>query len=336
MEEKLSHNDQLPVYNIKAVSRLVGLLPVTLRAWERRYGLPAPSRGDQGYRLYSEHDLRVLRWLKIQIESGLSIGRAVEFLHEMQNAGQDPAVIPANIAPAPPPVSVQPHSPSIHALQQELLDFLLHFDEANAGEVMRRAFTLYSVDQVLMDVVTPALVQIGDMWHDGKLPIAVEHYATQFCMQHLMSMLAASAPPARDGLIVAACAPGETHQIGLLILVVMLRWRGWNVKYLGPDLKLERMEEALGPMKPNILMFTANRIETAQQLVPLPEILGRFPSPRPIVVLGGQAFNSMRLPEDIPAVYIQASPVETVKTIEALMFEHNKNKSSRLQRSTKA
>ena len=63
MEEKLIHNDQVPVYNIKAVSRLVGLLPVTLRAWERRYGLPAPSRGEQGYRLYSERDLHVLRWL---------------------------------------------------------------------------------------------------------------------------------------------------------------------------------------------------------------------------------------------------------------------------------
>ena len=51
----------LPVYNIKAVSRLLGLLPVTLRAWERRYGLPNPIRGDQGYRLYSEHDLCTLR-----------------------------------------------------------------------------------------------------------------------------------------------------------------------------------------------------------------------------------------------------------------------------------
>jgi MerR family transcriptional regulator, light-induced transcriptional regulator len=37
-------------------------------------------------------------------------------------------------------------------------------------------------------------------------------------------------------VIVAACAPGEMHQIGLLMLVVMLRWRGWDVKYLGPDL----------------------------------------------------------------------------------------------------
>jgi len=53
--------DRIPVYNIKAVAQLLGILPVTLRAWERRYGMPSPSRGQQGYRLYSEYDVRILR-----------------------------------------------------------------------------------------------------------------------------------------------------------------------------------------------------------------------------------------------------------------------------------
>jgi DNA-binding transcriptional MerR regulator len=322
MEKNISPNDQLPVYNIKAVARLVGLLPVTLRAWERRYGLPAPRRGDQGYRLYSEYDLRTLRWLKTQIDAGLSIGRAVEFLHEMRSAGQDPAILSIGLTPfASQAVSSQPSSPSVVRLQRDLLENLLNFEEAGAADVLRRAFTIYSVDQVLMDVITPTLVQIGDQWHAGQLPIATEHFATQFCMQHLMSMLSASAPPARDGLIVAACAPGETHQIGLLMLVVMLRWRGWNVKYLGPDLKLERLEEALGPMKPAMLMFTANRAETALQLTPLVDILARFPDPKPLVVVGGQAFESMRLPEELAVIYIQSRPVETVKAIENLMLQ---------------
>lgn len=333
MEDKLSRNDQLPVYNIKAVARLVGLLPVTLRAWERRYGLPTPSRGDQGYRLYSEYDLRTLRWLKNQIEAGLSIGRAVEFLHEMRSAGQDPASIPIGISPlSSSPAGAQLNSPSMAALQNEFLESLLNFDETTASDVLRRSFALYSVDQVLMDVVTPALVEIGDRWHKGKLPIATEHFATQYCMQHLMSMLSASAPPVRDGLIVAACAPGETHQIGLLMLVVMLRWRGWNVKYLGPDLKLDRLEEALGPIKPTMLMFTANRAETAILLNPLSEILARFPDPKPMVVVGGQAFNSMRLPDEIPVIYIQASPVETVKSIESLMLQYKSGQRSPRER----
>jgi DNA-binding transcriptional MerR regulator len=327
----------MPVYNIKAVSRLVGLLPVTLRAWERRYGLPSPQRGIQGYRLYSEHDLRILHWLKNQLDTGLNIGRAVEYLNELKETGQDPGTSSAKVdeKPALPssPTLSAPNSPSLTSLSADLLHHLLKFDETQAAEILRRAFAIYSVDQVLMDIVTPALVRIGEMWHEENLPIATEHFASQFCMQHLMSLLSASAPPFRSGLIIAACAPGETHQIGLLMLVVMLRWRGWNVKYLGPDLKLDRLETALGPIQPTILMFTANRVENALRLKELPTVLQRFPAPRPLVVFGGQAFRALRLPETIPAVYLNATPSETVQEIEELMQQQTDPKRTHKEKS---
>ena len=201
------------------------------------------------------------------------------------------------------------------------MDALVHFDEPRALELMRRAFALYSVDHVLMGVIEPTLVTLGEAWHRGELPIAVEHYATQFCMQHLMSMMAAAAPPSHPGVIVAACAPGEMHQIGLLMLVVMLRWRGWDVIYLGPDLHLDRLSEALGPIRPQILMFSANRHETAERLKVLPDILATFPPPPPLVLLGGQAFSAMQLPKDISAVYLNLPPTETVDKIEDLMAQ---------------
>ena len=325
MEDTTNLNDQVPIYNIKAVSRLVGLLPVTLRAWERRYGLPHPGRGEQGYRLYSEHDVRTLRWLKSQNESGLSIGRAVEYLNELRSSGYDPAAETV-YAPARAverlrlaPVSSSSGSPSLQNLHEEFLDALVHFEDRMALEVMRRAFAIYAVDQVLTQVVEPTLVTLGEAWHRGELPIAVEHYATQFCMQHLMSMMAAASPPSHAGVIVAACAPGEQHQVGILMLVVMLRWRGWDVKYLGPDLSLERLEEALQPLHPDILMFTANRMETAQSLIELPRIVANFPPPRPLILLGGQAFYMFRLPQTVTTSYIQGSPLETVEQIELLM-----------------
>jgi MerR family transcriptional regulator, light-induced transcriptional regulator len=326
MEDNLNRNQHLPVYNIKAVSRLVGLLPVTLRAWERRYGLPNPERGDQGYRLYSEQDVRTLRWLKAQIENGWSIGRAVDYLNELRASGTDPV---SQVSYQPRATSIQTVSPSLDNLADKLLDALLHFDETMALEIMRRAFALYAVDQVLMQVVKPTLITLGDAWHRGELPIAVEHYATQFCMQHLMSMMAAAAPPSHPGTIVAACAPGEMHQVGLLMLVVMLRWRGWDVKYLGPDLPLDRLEEALRPIRPQILMFSANRVESAEKLKQLPEITAGFPRPHPVIVLGGQAFLKMRLPESIPAVYLDASPTEVVQQIEALMNQFNQSASGK-------
>ena len=90
MESTVYTDYDLPSYNIKAVAQMVGLLPVTLRAWERRYGLPSPSRGGQGYRLYSEHDLQTLRWLKQQLEAGMNIGQAAQRLHLLLEANKDP------------------------------------------------------------------------------------------------------------------------------------------------------------------------------------------------------------------------------------------------------
>lgn len=308
-------NTRVPVYNIKAVSRLVGLLPVTLRAWERRYGLPSPHRGEQGYRLYSEHDLRTLRWLKQQIDSGLSISRAVDYLHDLRNTGQDPAEFSQSA------VSTSAEAPpaSVAHLSNELLSSLVNFNEKGSADIMRRAFALYSVDTVLTEIVQPVLVEIGEAWHRGDLPIATEHYATQYVMQNLMSMLAASAPPVQPGAIVAACAPGEMHQIGILMLVVMLRWRGWDVKYLGPDLKLDRLEEALRPIRPRMLLFTATRVESAQELLQISQILHKFPDPQPLVVLGGQGFADGLLPDQIPAVFLNARPSEIVEKIEELL-----------------
>lgn len=315
MNENLNRNFHLPIYNIKAVSRLVGLLPVTLRAWERRYGLPRPGRGEQGYRLYSEYDVLTLRWLKAQVESGMSIGRAVEYMNELRSNGSDPA---AERITQPRPMN-HAAAPSYAILADQLLNALVHFDDTTANEIMRRAFAIYAIDQVLVEIIQPTLVRIGEAWHQGELPIAVEHYATQFIMQHLHNILAAAVPPSRPGNIIAACAPGEMHQIGLLMLVIMLRWRGWDVKFLGPDLPLERLEEALLPVHPQVLMFSSNRVETAQNLAGLPQLLETFPEPHPLIVLGGQAFRQVRLPEEVPAIYLNVSPVETVHFIEELM-----------------
>ncbi len=302
-----------PVYNIKAISRLAGLLPVTLRAWERRYGLPQPQRGDQGYRYYSEHDLRTLLWIKKQMESGMSISRAIEGLVRLRGLGKDPVMNEIEES-REQPISIQ-------AINEQLYKALLGFDEQSSAEVMRRAFGIYLVDQVLIEIIKPTLIKLGDAWHSGEIPIATEHFATQFFMQHLMSMISASAPPSHSGRIVAACAPGEMHQIGILILVAMLRWRGWDVIFLGPDMKLDRMAEALMPIQPRIILFTATRKESVMMLENLADLVEKFPEPRPTVVLGGQAWKEIFIPESVPAVAIDMTPSETVGFIEKMMQE---------------
>jgi MerR family transcriptional regulator, light-induced transcriptional regulator len=312
MEEIQPVKNSNPVYNIKAISHLVGLLPVTLRAWERRYGLLHPIRGDQGYRLYSEYDLRTLRWIKNQIDTGMSISRAVDHLNDLREKGLDPADGQKN--------ALADNSIAIQNISGQLFTAITSFNESAAHETLRRAFSVYSVDQVLTQVVTPTLVEIGEAWHQGKLTIAVEHYATQFFLQHLMSMLTSTMPPTHTATIIAGGAPGEQHQIGLLMLVVMLRWRGWDIKYLGPNLSWDGLPEAVFPLQPRMFLFSATREENAREVLKIDQIISRFPEPGPIFVVGGQGFQDIKIPVNSSVKYIQASPDDTVAQIEDLLI----------------
>jgi DNA-binding transcriptional MerR regulator len=75
-------------YKIGTAARLTGIDVMTLRNWERRYGVIVPARGEGGQRAYSQRDLDGLRWLKEKIDSGLSAGEAHALLRERLSTGR--------------------------------------------------------------------------------------------------------------------------------------------------------------------------------------------------------------------------------------------------------
>ena len=58
----------MPLYTIGEVAQLCGINPVTLRAWQRRYGLLKPQRSEGGHRQFTEEDVarihNILRWIE--------------------------------------------------------------------------------------------------------------------------------------------------------------------------------------------------------------------------------------------------------------------------------
>lgn len=58
-------------YTIGDISRDCAINPVTLRAWQRRYGLITPIRTPGGHRLYTEADRQKILEIKRWVESGL-------------------------------------------------------------------------------------------------------------------------------------------------------------------------------------------------------------------------------------------------------------------------
>lgn len=71
---------QEELFPIREVARLTGVNPVTLRAWERRYGLIQPTRTDSGHRLYSQVDIESVRSILAWIERGVAVSKVGKIL----------------------------------------------------------------------------------------------------------------------------------------------------------------------------------------------------------------------------------------------------------------
>lgn len=73
----------MPSENLLAIGELArrtGVNPVTLRAWERRYGLLKPQRTAKGHRLYPEEQVERVQTILSWLERGASVGQVRELL----------------------------------------------------------------------------------------------------------------------------------------------------------------------------------------------------------------------------------------------------------------
>lgn len=66
---------------------MLGIPPATLRTWEERYGLLVPERSPGGHRVYSRDQVEQLRFVKAQLDQGISPADAHRLLAERAAAG---------------------------------------------------------------------------------------------------------------------------------------------------------------------------------------------------------------------------------------------------------
>lgn len=265
-------------YNIKAISNMVGIQPGTLRAWERRYQILNPVRNDSGHRLYTEEDLRKLKWLTEKVSGGFTISQAVSLLEtESSTVGT---------------FEEEGEVDSPQKIRDELLTMLLSFEEGKAQDLINHAFSLYSVEKVVIDILGSLLVTVGDMWEKGQITSAHEHYTTQV-LKTRISMIFYSLPS--NGLLpkaIAVCGPNETHEVGLLVFTLFLRRKGFEVIYLGSSIEDKDVELIVKEVDPTFLFMSCTMMENAEKTINLTnQMIKKFRHLK--VGLGGYVFDGL-------------------------------------------
>jgi MerR family transcriptional regulator, light-induced transcriptional regulator len=269
-------------YTVNEVEERTGVPAATLRQWERRYGFPRPERSDSGYRLYGDDDLRHIRAMKGHIEDGVPASRAAEMA---RSAGETER--------GPRPLS---------GLRADLVAALADLDEVRADRILGEAHALHPLEDVVLDVMRGTMVELGERWHAGSITTTTEHFASSYVQGRLRALMSLAGHNRNGHRVIVACAPFDQHEIGAMMLAVMLRREGYHVYYVGANTPAADLAAMARTVRQVAVMVSASSNDAIEQLRLQRAHLEGI---APIVVFGGHGFNEdPRRAEELGGVFL--------------------------------
>jgi DNA-binding transcriptional MerR regulator len=216
---------------------LTGVPAATLRAWERRYGIPAPRRSPAAYRIYSDRDVALVRELRALTDGGLAPSEAARRLRE------------ARLELAPPPVAQD----AFEVVRERVLDAVERFDPDALDLELRRALILGSSVEVYERVLVPVMQAVGERWGSGDLSVAHEHLASEALRAVAMDLLRLARPARPSGQVVLACFADEQHALPLYGIAFRLVQHGLRPVVLGARTPPEAVALAVSRLRPALV-----------------------------------------------------------------------------------
>ena len=268
-----------PHYRIRAVSEMTGIATATLRAWERRYGFPTPSRSDSSYRLYSGRDVERVKRMQTLVDGGLAPSEAAKAVLNEEEAAPLPSMGESDVF----------EEATARVVQAARL-----IDTNAISQEIRRALLLDSGLMAFRKVLGPALVQIGELWHAGEISVAGEHAATHLIGAAVLDLVRLQPVSADAPRALLGCFPDEQHGVPLYGAALELATWGYRPIVLGPrtpPVAIARGIEAVAPAIVGLSVTVAPGSPAAMR-----EIVDGYGDAVGVVpwVVGGSAADSMR------------------------------------------
>ncbi|MBL0479736.1 MerR family transcriptional regulator [Aeromonas veronii] len=196
------------IYPIREVSRLTGVNAVTLRAWQRRYGLVQPARTEKGHRLYSEQDIRQIGEILSWLERGVSIGQVRGLLSEPHS---------------------EPVSDHWQQTQEQFSKALLAFNQRKVEAELNDLLASYPFELVRSRILQPLVERLLGLWRerpDGELlqQVWLGWLHTRFA-RHLIEQ--------EKGVPITLASWGQVGPLDLVWAAYELIGQGYEVQLLG-------------------------------------------------------------------------------------------------------
>ncbi len=277
-------------YRIQAAAVLCGIPATTLRAWERRYGVPVPRRTAAAYRLYSAEDVALVQRMRALVDEGVAPAEAAQLV-----LAASPAV--ASTEPAP--------LDGLELAQQRVLTAMQRWDISAIDTELTRLSMLLDAQTLYERVVAPLALEVGRRWERGDISIAQEHLLTE--RLELAVRAALRALERQEGpLVLLACADHEQHVLGMLGAALRFASCGARTVTLGAMTPPAAIGEAVRNMAPRMVGLSVS-VEPAGSARPLFKAYGKACGATPWVV-GGAAAEAVRAAVEAAGGIVAAGP----------------------------
>jgi len=208
-------------YPIRTVSTLTGVNAITLRAWERRYGLIKPVRTDNGHRVYTRTDIDNIHRIVALLDKGLAISQVRHALAAPEQG-------------ATRFVDARPWA----VFRERLVMAIAQFDESRLEDIYNEILALYPTGLVTRRVLLPLLVELGERWQSTEGSVAEEHFFGVYLRNKLGARFHHRNRNNTGPKLLIACLPGEQHEVGLLLFALAAHEHGYRLVLLGANMPL--------------------------------------------------------------------------------------------------
>jgi MerR family transcriptional regulator, light-induced transcriptional regulator len=240
----------------------------SLRFLERE-GLVTPHRTPGGHRLFTQQDVDRVRQVKQWQQQRLSLN---EIRRRLEARAANPRA----------------------ELAERLTDDLLRAEPAVVSDLLRADDLGVPLAVLFQDILLRVQNEVGDRWQRGDLRVGQEHEITEMVREVIVQLSWRHAIESQGPSLLAACGPGELHDVGLRMVVALLRAQGRQVHFIGSNLDAPFLFEEIRDRLPAVVLLSATLPERFPDLQRLLQDLRREPATREIpVVVGGDIVQTM-------------------------------------------
>lgn len=117
------------------------------------------------------------------------------------------------------------------------------------------------VQDLLVDVLLPAQVEIGRMWHADEVNVAEEHFVSSTTRSLIAQLMArAELRPSNGKTMLAAGVAGNYVDIGLQVVADFFEMDGWRAIELGADVPAYDIVQAVEYFEADLIGLSASQV----------------------------------------------------------------------------